>query len=172
MCRKSRCISIILIFVMCFSMAGCTTTGSSDAQRTRNEGTAVGGEAGALLGGLTGAFIDDDSKGGLIGAGIGAAAGGVVGYAYGDHVASQKAKYVSEEDWLDQCIASARHVNQETLVYNNQLRTDIAQLDAKTKALKKKYAAGQVSKKVLLAEKKRIDSIIKTTDVKLARGQV
>jgi|GEM_PF-915180 len=171
MCRKSRCISIILIFVMCFSMAGCTTTGSSDAQRTRNEGTAVGVGAGALLGGLTGAFIDDDSKGGLIGAGIGAAAGGVVGYAYGDHVASQKAKYVSEEDWLDQCIASARHVNQETLVYNNQLRTDIAQLDAKTKALEKKYTAGQVSKKVLLAEKKRIDSIIKTTDVKLARAR-
>ncbi|WP_319576592.1 glycine zipper domain-containing protein [uncultured Desulfobacter sp.] len=171
MYRKSRFVSIILIFAMCLSMAGCATTGSSDAQRTRNEGTAVGLGAGALLGGLAGVLIGGDSKGALIGAAIGAAAGGAAGYAYGDHVASQKTKYASEEDWLDQCIASARQVNQETLAYNNQLRTDIAQLDAETQRLEKKYAARQASKKTLLAEKTRIDSAIKTTDEKLARAR-
>ncbi|WP_051957845.1 YMGG-like glycine zipper-containing protein [Desulfobacter vibrioformis] len=171
MYRTSRCISIILIFAMCVSMAGCATTGSSDAQRTRNEGTAVGAGAGALIGGLAGALLGGDSKGALIGAAIGAAAGGAAGYAYGDHVASQKAKYASEEDWLDQCIASARQVNQETLAYNNQLRTDIARLDAETQALEKKYAARQASKKTLLAEKKTIDAAIKATDKTLARAK-
>ena len=127
--------------------------------------------AGALLGGLAGALIGGDSKGALIGAAIGAAAGGAAGYAYGDHVASQKAKYASEEDWLDQCISSARQVNQETLAYNNQLRTDIAQLDAETHRLEKQYAARQASKKTLLAEKTRIDAAIKTTDEKLARAR-
>lgn len=169
--QVSRSISITIILAMCVSMSGCATTGSSDAQRTRNEGTAVGVGAGALLGGLAGALIGGDSKGALIGAAIGAAAGGAAGYAYGDHVASQKAQYASEEDWLDQCIASARQVNQETLAYNNQLRDDIAGLDARTRKLEKQYAARQASKKALLAEKKRIDAAIKTTDEKLARAR-
>ena len=57
MYRKSGFVCIILILAMCLPMAGCATTGSSDAQRTRNEGTAVGLGAGALLGGLAGALI-------------------------------------------------------------------------------------------------------------------
>ena len=171
MYKPSRCVSIILIFAMCISMAGCASTGSSDAQRTRNEGTAVGAGAGALLGGLAGVLIGGDSKGALIGAAIGAAAGGAAGYAYGNHVASQKGKYASEEDWLDQCIASARQVNQDTEAYNARLRDDIAQLDAETQRLEKSYAARQANKKALLAEKKRIDAAIKATDEKLARAK-
>ncbi|SMD02307.1 Glycine zipper [Desulfocicer vacuolatum DSM 3385] len=165
-----RFIAGVLILAMC--LMGCTTTGTTtDGQRTRNEGTAVGAGTGAVLGGLIGALVGGDSKGALIGAAIGAAAGGVAGYSYGDHVASKKAEYAKEEDWLDECIASARKINQETLAYNNEIRNDIAQLDVETRKLKQQYAAKQASKDTLLAEKKNIDETIKLTDEKLARAK-
>jgi uncharacterized protein YcfJ len=169
--KMIRLISACLVLAAFAFQAGCTTTGTTDAQRTRNEGTAVGAGTGALLGGIVGALVGGDSKGTLLGAAIGAAAGGAAGYAYGDHVASKKAEYTKQEDWLDQCIASAQQVNQETRAYNEQLKTQIAQLDAKTRELEQQYAASQADKQTLLAEKKKIDAAIKTTDEKLNRAK-
>lgn len=170
MSRMCRFIAIILILAM--GSMGCTTTGTtSDGQRTRNEGTAVGAGTGAVLGGLIGALVGGDSKGALIGAAIGAAAGGAAGYAYGDHVASKKAEYAKEEDWLDECIVSARKINQETLAYNKKIGNDIVRLDAETRKLEKQYAAKQADKKTLLAQKKNIDAAIKNADEKLARAK-
>jgi hypothetical protein len=164
-----RFVAVVLILATC-SM-GCITTGTtSDAQRTRKEGTAVGAGTGAVLGGIIGALVGD-SKGALIGAAIGATAGGVAGYAYGNHVASKKAEYAKEEDWLDECIVSAQKINQETLAYNKKLGSDIAQLDEKTRKLSQQYAANQASKTDLLAQKKSIDAARKTTDDKLARAK-
>ncbi len=162
--RVFRLIAMMLVLMMCMMSLGCTTTGSSqDAQRTRNEGTAVGAGTGAVLGGLIGALVGGDSKGAMIGAAIGAVAGGAAGYAYGDHVASKKAEYAKEEDWLDQCIASAQKVNQDTLAYNEKIRSDIAILDTKTKQLQQQYTAQKATKQTLLAEKKNIDTATKTT---------
>ncbi|WDP85674.1 MAG: hypothetical protein HUN05_11475 [Desulfobacter sp.] len=162
-------IAVVLVLAL---MVGCTTTGTTqDGQRTRNEGTAVGAGTGAVLGALVGALVGGDSKGALIGAAVGAVAGGAAGYAYGDHVASKKAEYAKEEDWLDQCIASAQKVNQETLAYNEKIRSDIAILDAETQKLEQQYTARQTSKERLLAEKKDIELALKTTNEKLSRAQ-
>ena len=170
MSRMIRLIAIVLALAVL--AAGCTTTGSSqDAQRTRNEGAAVGAGTGAVLGGIIGALVGGDSKGALVGAAIGAAAGGVAGYAYGDHVASKKAEYAKEEDWLDQCIASARKVNQETLAHNEKTRAEIAGLDARTRDLQQQYAAKKASRSTLLAEKKKIDAAVKANNDRLARAQ-
>ncbi|MBU1340308.1 MAG: hypothetical protein KKE44_18425 [Proteobacteria bacterium] len=172
MSRMFRCIAMVLVLAMCVMSVGCVTTGTTeDSKRTKNEGAAVGVGTGAVLGGLIGALVGGDSKGALIGAAIGAAAGGVAGYAYGDHVASKKAEYAKEEDWLDQCIASAQKVNQDTIAYNEKIRSDIALLDTKTKKLQQQYAAKQASKQTLLAQKKNIDAAIKVTGEKLDRAK-
>lgn len=170
----SRFIALVLAVMLCAMPMGCVSSNgpnTADAERTRNEGTATGVGAGALIGGIIGAVVGGDTKGALIGAAIGAAAGGAAGYAYGNHVASKKAEYAKEEDWLDQCIASAQQVNKDTLAYNAQLKTDIAQLEAKTRELEAQYAAKKTGKEALLAEKKTIDAAIKATNEKLDRAK-
>lgn len=172
MSRMFRLISMALVLTMCVMSLGCVSTGTTDdGQRTRNEGTAVGAGTGAVLGGLIGALVGGNSQGALIGAAIGTVAGGAAGYAYGDHVASKKAEYAKEEDWLDQCIASAQKVNQDTIAYNKKITNDIALLDTKTKELEQQYANKKASKQTLLAEKKNIDAAIKTTAEKLDRAK-
>lgn len=172
MSRMFRFIAMVLVLAMCVMSVGCVSTGSTpDSQRTKKEGAAVGAGTGAVLGGLIGLLVGRDSKGALIGAAVGAVAGGAAGYAYGNHVASKKAEYAKEEDWLDQCITSAREVNQDTRTYNKKIGEDIALLETKTQKLKEQYASKQADKQTLLAEKKNIDAAIKTTGEKLDRAK-
>lgn len=172
MSRMFRLIAAIMILAMLTMSVGCVTTGTtSDEQQTKKEGTAVGAGAGAVIGGIIGALVGGNTKGALIGAAVGAAAGGVAGYAYGNHVASKKAEYAKEEDWLNECIVSAQKVNQDTKAYNKKIRTDIVQLDKKTKELQKQYASQKANKQTLLAEKSTIDAAIKLTGEKLDRAK-
>ncbi|MBU1196619.1 MAG: hypothetical protein KKE62_10770 [Proteobacteria bacterium] len=169
---KFRFTAVILILAMLSMPVGCVTTGTtSDEQQTKKEGTAVGAGAGALIGGIIGALVGGDTKGALIGAAVGAAAGGAAGYAYGNHVASKKAEYAKEEDWLDECIVSAQKVNQDTRIYNEKIRTDIALLDTRTQKLQKQYAAKKTDKQTLMAEKTTIDAALKLTSEKLDRAK-
>ena len=84
------------------------------------------GSAGAGGGGAGG------SDAAWIGAAVGAGVGGAAGFAYGSHVAKEKAKYASQEDWLDACIASAEKVNRENRAYNAALEKEIQALSAET----------------------------------------
>lgn len=159
----------VIVMVLVLALGGCATT--DDGQRTQAEGAAVGAGGGALVGALLGALIGGDASGALLGAAIGGAAGGLAGYAYGTHVASQKEKYASEEDWLDECIASARKVNQDTAAYNQSLGEQLKALDAETARLAAAYEKKQVEAASLEAEKEKIETAQKEAAEKLKRAK-
>jgi len=103
-----------------------------DGTRTRTEGAL----AGSIIGGLAGAVIGHQSGRGFEGALIGATAGGLTGLAVGDHVARKKARYASEEEWLDACISRAEQVNADAVAYNRSLSTRIRNLESQLAAAK------------------------------------
>jgi len=156
-----RIILLSLSTAVVLSLTGCSTTqpNMTDSQRTKAEGTGIGVLGGAALG----ALIGGNSKG----AAWGAALGGLAGYAYGSHVANEKAKYASKEDWLDACISSARKVNKNTRSYNAKLSRKIAD----TKRLVSLYKQNKVSKSELRAEKTLIDQERKTANKMLKNAQ-
>ncbi|MBN2234516.1 MAG: hypothetical protein JW706_05155 [Opitutales bacterium] len=104
-------------------LSGCASM--SDSSTTRAQGAGFGAAIGAGLGAIVGAATGDTEKGAL----IGAAVGGVAGLAYGDHVAKKKEKYASQEDYLNACIAEADKRYRATKVYNDKIRTEIANLE-------------------------------------------
>ncbi len=78
--------------------------------RTTVEGGLTGAAVGAAAGALVAAMVGfNPAKGAAIGAAIGAP----LGVAAGVYVANQKAKYATEEQYLDACIAEARQYNEE-----------------------------------------------------------
>lgn len=156
-----KCISILSILTLIAGvsmLSGCANI-QDDGTRTRTEGAATGAAAGAILGAIIGQVAGGDTESTLMGAAIGGAIGGAGGYAVGNHIANQKARYASEEDWLNACIAEARKKNGEWIAYNKQLSTDIAQLKRDTAALKKEYANQQTRKAKLLEKKMGVDAL-------------
>ena len=162
-------VKVIAVVMMICLLSGCATT-MSDSSRTKAEGTAAGAGAGALLGGLIGALSGggDDA---LVGAAIGAGVGGLAGFAYGSHVAKQKEKYASEEQWLDACIASAQKVNQETKAYNAALKQDLSTLEAETEALALAYEQKDARKEAMISEKKKVDTRLAEANKVLERAR-
>lgn len=114
-------------------MTGCTQPNLNDSQRTKAEGTGVG----VLVGAGIGAVI-----GGRQGAALGAMLGGAAGFAFGSHVADQKAKYARKEDWLNACIGEAKKTNSEVRKYNAELSKKIKE----TKKLVRQYKKNEASK--------------------------
>lgn len=98
---------------------------------------AQGAGIGAAGGGVLGAIIGNNSRLGTgRGALVGAAIGGTAGYAYGTHVANQKAKYKTTEQWLDACIADAEKKRHAAVAYNRAMDNRLAQLRGKVRVAK------------------------------------
>jgi chromosome segregation ATPase len=127
-------------------LVGCS--GMTDAQRTKAQGTAVGTGVGAAVGAGLGALLGG-GRGAAIGAAVGAGVGAGAGYAWGAHVASKKANFARQEDYLDAVIASARATNEQTRQYNAALATDIQRLDQQTAQLVQQYNQRRVAKSAL-----------------------
>lgn len=142
-------------------LASCANI-KNDQTRTRTEGTL----AGSLIGGGLGAIIGHQSGHGVEGALIGAAAGGLAGLAVGDHVARKKAKYASQEAWLDACIAHAEQVNRNAISYNNSLRNKISGLETRLAAAKRSGDKGEIRrvKQAVVALQKETSQQVKTVD--------
>jgi hypothetical protein len=145
-------------------VSSCTNI-KNDQTRTRAEGTL----AGSLIGGGLGAIIGHQSGRGVEGALIGAAAGGLVGLAVGDHVARKKAKYASQEAWLDACIAHAEQVNRNAVSYNNSLRNKIAGLESRLAAAKRSGDSGEIRrvKAAVVDLQKETSQQIKVVDTEI-----
>ena len=120
--------SIITFVAFC---ASCAET--KDGRMTQAQGTGIGAGICGLVGGGLGLALGG-WQGAAIGAGAGALAGGATGFAYGTHVAQQKAKYASTEQWLDHCIASAQQANYRAYAYNRTLNQRIAALEIRSKS--------------------------------------
>lgn len=122
---------VISAFVLVAMFAGCAET--EEGRTTQAQGTGIG----ALLGAAVGAGIGAAAGGGrgaAIGAATGALVGGTAGFAYGTHVANQKAKYAKAEDWLDACIASAKGYRRHAYAVNQKISGRLATLQARSKA--------------------------------------
>ena len=113
-------------------LSGCAET--ADGRKTQAQGTAIGAVGGAALGALIGVATGGGGQAAARGAIIGGSVGAAGGFAYGTHVAHQKAKYASAEQWLDRCIASARSANRRAYAYNHSLNQKIASLEARSRA--------------------------------------
>lgn len=162
-----RICCVLLSSTLLFS--GCA--GMNDSDTTRAQGAGVGAAGGAAAGGLLGQLIGKDSTSTLLGAAIGAVVGAGAGYIYGNHVASQKEKFASQEDWLDACIASATKTNQETRAYNKELTTEITSLKARSKALKKGYKKKTATRAQMLAQKEKVEKTLKTAQQQLDKAK-
>ena len=112
-------------------LPGCAAT--DDGRTTQAQGTGIGAAIGAGLGAAIGG-IAGGGRGAAQGAAIGALAGGTAGFAYGTHVATQKAKYARAEDWLDACIASAQRANNRARSYNRNLSIQLSSLEKRGRA--------------------------------------
>jgi len=154
--------------VVVLALTGCASM--SDSQRTKTEGTLVGAGTGALLGAVIGGVVGG-RDGALIGAAIGTAAGGAAGYAYGTHVANQKEQYASREDWLNDCIAQAERVNDETRQVNESLAAEISQLDSETQSLADAYNRKQAKSEALALEKQKIDTRLAEANKQLDKAR-
>jgi len=152
------------------SVTGCANI-QNDQTRTKTEGTLVGAGAGAVVGGVLGQLIGGNTTATLVGAGVGALVGSAAGFAYGSHVANEKAKYAKQEDWLNACIASAQQVNADTRAYNDRLASEVRSLDAETKRLAQAYDQKRAQKSQLLAEKKKVDASLAAAKQKLERAK-
>ena len=138
--------------------------GCTDSQTTKAQGAGLGALVGAVGGAALGYAIDG-SDGAARGALIGAGAGAIGGYAYGNHVANKKAKYASQEDYLDACIAAASNMNNQVASYNQSLANDIAKLKQQNAAL----ASSGAQKSQKLAHKQAIASKRQQANKNLAR---
>lgn len=145
-------------------LASCANI-QNDQTRTRAEGSL----AGALIGGGLGAIIGHQSGHGIEGALIGAAAGGLAGLAVGDHVARKKARYASQEAWLDACIARAEQVNADAVSYNRSLRNKIAALETRLSNAKRSGDSGEIRrvKQAVIVLQRETNQQIKTVDTEI-----
>lgn len=79
------------------------------AQSYRNQDAAVGGLAGAVIGGIIGHQNDETPEGALIGGAVGAIAGGLMGNAKDQQISQQR--YYQQQAWHQQRQAVGRAVS-------------------------------------------------------------
>src|SRR4029453_14676937 len=123
-------------------LAGCA--GLSDTQSTTVESTAVGTGVGAAVGAGVGALV-----GGGGGAAVGGGVGAGTGYVWGPHVASKRAQYSRQEDYVNALLASARETQEQTRQYNTTLTADVQRLDRDTARLVQQYRQRRIPKSAL-----------------------
>jgi outer membrane lipoprotein SlyB len=102
----------------------CAST--PDGRKAQAQATAIGAGVGAIGMGVASGSGD--------GALLGAAIGGVVGFAYGTHVAHRKQQFKSTEVWLDACIAQAESQHKAAVASNSKLELRLPQLQGEVQA--------------------------------------
>jgi uncharacterized protein YcfJ len=157
------------LIVMLFFLSSCAAPGgtpeststTSDADRTKAEGTALGALLGGVVGAATGAAIDSNNRGrgAVVGGAIGAVGGGVAGYMYGKNAAERKQQYANEEDRLDGEIAVLQNYNAELDKRNAATYNKIQELK---KRLRNLHAQSQASRDQAYLSAKEEQTLINT----------
>jgi hypothetical protein len=120
-----RFFAIGLQFTTTF-LTACSAT--RDGRETQAGGTAIGAVTGAAIGAGLGA-LSRRNIGQM--AAAGAAVGAAAGYAWGSDVAKRKAKYASDEAWLESEIDFVRTERKKALATNRALRLRLSKLSKK-----------------------------------------
>lgn len=162
-----RKLFMALLCLVLVTAPGCANI-QNDATRTTTEGALTGMAVGAGLGALVGGLVTG-SDGAIIGAAIGGALGGLAGTAVGKHIADKKKDYASREEWLDACITQARDVNEKTVAYNKQLKTEIADLDKQSTKLAADFKRKKVTTDTLVAENNAVQERKAQVDTTIAQ---
>lgn len=136
---------------MAVMASGCASM--SDSQRTTAQGAGMGAALGAALGGV----IGHQSGSGMEGAVIGGLLGAAGGAAYGNHVASKKEQYASDEAYIDAVLEQARQVRDDTEQRNIGLQTEIAQLDVQVTEMVAALADGTAARTEAVALQKQLE---------------
>ncbi len=145
---------ISLIVVLAF-ITGCA--GTADRRRTESEGARGGALIGYFIGSVFGQVADGD-EGAALWAGLGAALGGIAGYAYGNHVANKKEEYANTEDYLNACIASAQKTNLETQRYNAKLINEVKSLNDEANLMVAQYHRQEIEKAELRRKSQEVQA--------------
>jgi hypothetical protein len=117
---------------------------ASDEQATQGGGTALG----AALGGLLGYAITGDEKGALVGAGL----GGLGGFAVGNEVTKRKRQYADTQSMLDGEIQNTQRTNATLASANRDLQRDLAARQRRLASLESAARSGN-----LTAQQKRAE---------------
>ncbi len=138
----------LLASALALAVAGCATNEPmDDSTRTKVEGTAIG----ALVGAAIGAAIN-----GRDGALVGAAIGGGAGFLIGNEIARRKAKYASEEDFLDGEIRYVAEYNRNASAYNRTLAERVKRLEKEAETLAARYRTGKADRAALAARRQEV----------------
>jgi|GEM_PF-1182809 len=181
---KSTCLKTIALFIALSMVSGCAATGgggdssptTSDAERTKNEGAALGALLGGLVGAVTGAAVshDNPATGAAIGLGLGALGGGVAGYMYGKNAAERKQMYANEEDRLNGELkilknynAALAKRNTDTYQKIHELNERMRNLHARSQDLKNKAYLSAEEHQALLSTIQANESDIATYNQEL-----
>ena len=160
-------------------LAGCTSMGGTSGDDNLTDGldkdqavffSSAGGENcasksvwGALVGGIAGAVIgsSQDSKGALVGAGVGAAGACVYGLVENYQYDKDRANASNHEAHLKAEIAQVDAENQALANMTSKLKTELAANRAEIKRLKNDLKKGSVSRD---AAKAKLASMKQETD--------
>lgn len=152
---------LIAVGIVLAMLSGCATT--SDATRTKTEGTVIGATIGAVLGAGVG-YVLGGKKGAVVGGATGALLGGGAGYALGHTVAERKQKYANEEDRLNGEIQVVAQYNKELEEYNVATTNRINTLDKEISNLKSRYKARRAKEFDLKNKQAEINKFIIEAD--------
>jgi hypothetical protein len=142
-------------------ISGCNLMPTKDGDGTvddsaKTEGAAWGaGILGTLAAIGTYAVTGDADKAvaaGAVGAGIGA----TIGYLYGREVYKDQKDFANTEAFLDSHVTKAVENNKQILSSNQNLETQIAELDKEVKSLKARYQAGNAMREDLQTKHHKI----------------
>ena len=166
MTMKKTGIWIVLI-AFC-GVTGCATM--TEQEQTRAQGAGIGAAAGAVGGAMIGAIFGG-RQGAAVGAMAGAALGVTAGALYGDHVANQKQKYVTEEDYIHACITSVRQVTNDTMAYNQELGREMAPLTTEVEDALVAYDQYRIQAEELLRTRDKVGAKLGEASHKLENAQ-
>lgn len=155
--------------LLAVGLSGCANI-KDDQTRTKTEGTLLGAGIGAALGtGIAAIVTHGNSEAMLKGAAIGGALGGLAGHSYGSKVAAKKARYASQEAYLQDCIAELRDERARVAAANTKTRSQIASQKQELNELIALQQNNQPTREKFVSLRKSVDSSIQIASKDLQR---
>ena len=138
-------------------VSGCS---SDPTTRSTQEGAAVG----AVAGGVICAFARCSRDTAIAAVGLGAVAGGAIGYSLANNIEQRRKALAGRENDLDARLTQVRGANGDLEKYNARLNEDVRQAEARID--KGQQSAGQLAK-----EREDLDGRIRTANTQLAAAE-